>query len=68
MEIVTPRDRDGSFEPQRVKKREIRLAGKRFMNTPHWIIKIKQYISICISDLNVKNIRKFAVRSNKEVV
>jgi transposase-like protein len=27
LEIHTPRDRDGSFEPQLVKKRQIRLAG-----------------------------------------
>ena len=27
LEIETPRDRDGSFEPQLVKKRQIRLAG-----------------------------------------
>ena len=27
LEIETPRDRDGSFEPQLVKKRQVRLAG-----------------------------------------
>ena len=27
LEIQTPRDRDGSFEPQLVKKRQVRLAG-----------------------------------------
>ncbi len=27
--IETPRDREGSFEPQLVKKRQIRLAGMK---------------------------------------
>jgi transposase-like protein len=27
LEVVTPRDRDGTFEPQLVKKRQVRLAG-----------------------------------------
>ena len=27
LDIATPRDRDGSFEPQLVKKRQVRLGG-----------------------------------------
>lgn len=33
LEIETPRDRDGSFEPQLVKKRQTRLAGMREKGT-----------------------------------